>query len=77
MKYGRAEALKLAKSAQRVVTGRGKNPVTFDMVNDPPDDATLAAAILGPSGNLKAPTIRIGDTLLVGFNESAYRRVFI
>jgi hypothetical protein len=77
VKYGRAEALKLAKSAHRVVTGRGKNPVTFDMVNDPPDDATLAAAILGPSGNLKAPTIRIGDTLLVGFNESAYRRVFI
>lgn len=49
---------------------------TFDMVGDPPDDATLAAAILGPSGNLKAPTIRIGDTLLVGFNEAAYRELF-
>jgi hypothetical protein len=77
VKFGRGEALTLAKSARRVITGRGKNPVTFDMVNDPPDDATLAAAILGPSGNLKAPTIKIGDTLLVGFNEAAYGQFFV
>ena len=76
VKIGRGEALKLAKSARRVVTGRGKNPITFDMVDDAPDDTTLAAAILGPSGKLKAPTIKIGDTLLVGFNEAAYRQFF-
>jgi arsenate reductase-like glutaredoxin family protein len=46
------------------------------MAADPPDDDTLAAAILGPTGNLKAPTLRVGDTLLVGFNEESYRRVF-
>jgi arsenate reductase-like glutaredoxin family protein len=67
----------LARSARRVITGRGKNITTFDMVGDPPDDDTLAAAILGPSGKLKAPTIRIGDTLLVGFNEAAYRECFV
>jgi hypothetical protein len=72
---GRAEALALAHSANRVVTGRGKNVVTFDMTSNPPDDDSLAAAILGPTGNLKAPTLRIGDTLLVGFNEEAYKRV--
>ena len=59
-----------------VVTGRGKNVVTFDMKRDPPDDATLAAAILGRTGTLKAPTMRIGDTLLVGFSEEAYERAF-
>lgn len=47
------------------------------MVGNPPDDETLAAAILGPSGNLKAPTIRIGDTLLIGFNESMYREFLV
>jgi hypothetical protein len=73
---GRAEALALARSAKRVVTGRGKTPVVFDMTADPPDDDTLAAAILGPTGNLKAPTLRVGDTLLVGFNETAYRQFF-
>jgi arsenate reductase-like glutaredoxin family protein len=46
------------------------------MKKDPPDDDTLAAALLGPSGNLKAPTLRVGRTLLVGFSEAAYRQVF-
>jgi hypothetical protein len=73
---GRDEALKLARSAQRVVAARGKKIVVFDMVNDPPDDDTLAAHLLGPSGNLKAPTLRIGETLVVGFGEEAYRQVF-
>ena len=59
------------------MTGRGKHVVTFDMKTDPPDDDTLAAAILGPTGNLKAPTLRIGDTLLVGFNEEAYKTAFL
>ena len=37
----------------------------------------LAAHLLGPTGNLKAPTLRLGDTLLVGFSEAAYRQVLI
>lgn len=73
---GRDEALKLACSVGRVVAARGKKVVVFDMTNDPPDDDTLAAHLLGPSGNLKAPTLRMGDTLLVGFGEEAYRQVF-
>lgn len=73
-KRGREEALKLARSVGRVVAARGKKVVVFDMKKDSPDDDTLAAHILGPTGNLKAPTLRIGSTLLVGFGEDAYRQ---
>lgn len=72
---GRDEALRLARSCDQVVAGRSKKTVTFDMKHDPLDDATLAAHILGPTGNLRAPTIRKGKTLLVGFSEEAYRQV--
>ena len=72
---GRDEALKLARTAGTVVVARGKKVVTFDMKREPPDDETLAAYLLGPTGNLKAPTLRVGDTLLVGFGEAAYRQV--
>jgi hypothetical protein len=72
---GREEALRLARSAARVVAGRGKKVVVFDMKKDPPDDDTLAAHLLGPTGNLRAPTLRVGDTLLVGFSEEAYRQI--
>ncbi len=74
-KRGRDEALKLARSVPRVVAARGKKVVVFDMTNDPPDDDILAAHLLGPSGNLKAPTMRLGDTLLVGFGAEAYQQV--
>jgi hypothetical protein len=74
-KHGREAALALAKAAATVVVGRGKRVVVFDMKNAPPDDDTLADHLLGPTGNLKAPTLRRGTTLLVGFSEEAYRRV--
>ena len=74
-KRGRDEALKLARAADRVVVARGKKVVTFDMKKDPPDDDTLVSYLLGPTGNLKAPTLRLGRTLLVGFSEAAYQQV--
>ena len=74
-KQGRAEALALANTAAKIVVAKGKKIVTFDMKKDPPDDDTLAAHLLGPTGNLRAPTVRLGKTLLVGFNEEAYRKV--
>ncbi len=46
------------------------------MKNNRPDDATLLAHMLGPTGNLRAPAIRRGKTLLVGFNEEAYASLF-
>jgi hypothetical protein len=33
--------------------------------------------MLGPTGNLRAPTLKVGKTLLVGFNEEAYEGVFL
>jgi hypothetical protein len=73
-KKGREEALELAKSVERVVAGKGKKVVVFDMKDAPPSDDELAAVLLGPTGNLKAPTLKIGNTLLVGFSEEAYRQ---
>ena len=72
---GREEALALARSAERVIVAKGKKVVAFDMKKDPPDDDTLAAHLLGPTGNLRAPALRKGKTLLVGFSDEAYRQV--
>jgi hypothetical protein len=74
-RLGRDQALQLARSVHRVIAARGKKTVVFDMKTDPPDDDTLAAHILGPTGNLKAPTLRLGQTLLIGFGDEAYRQV--
>lgn len=70
-RMGRKEALSLAKKCGKVIVAKGKKITTFNPSQDDPKD--IAAAMLGPTGNLRAPTIQVGKTLLVGFNEEAYR----
>ncbi len=71
---GLAEALALARKAKRVIVARGKKAQVFEMAGNPPDDETLAAHLLGPTGNLRAPTLLRGDTLIVGFHDETYRQ---
>jgi hypothetical protein len=71
---GREEALRLANTVDTVIVAKGKKVVTFDMKHHPPDEDTLLAHVLGPTGNLRAPTLRRGKTLLVGFSEEAYQQ---
>jgi hypothetical protein len=47
------------------------------MKKDPPERAELLKLVMGPSGNLRAPAIRAGKTLLVGFSDEAYTEVFV
>jgi arsenate reductase-like glutaredoxin family protein len=35
----------------------------------------IVAKLLGTTGNLRAPTIKTGTQLLVGFNEETYSKV--
>lgn len=71
------EAVTLARKAKAVLASRGKSIVRFDMdKKSAPTDEELAAVIMGPTGNLRAPTFLVGKTLLVGFNEAAYQEVF-
>lgn len=72
---GPDQALDLAKNADKIVVGRGKKVVIIDMKSDRPDDQTLLSYLIGPTGNLRAPILRRGKTLLVGFSEEAYRQV--
>ncbi len=71
-KISPAEAVKLARSVRHVFVAKGKKLVHFDMRNDPPADAELKKHLIGPSGNLRAPTARSGDRLFVGFNPEEY-----
>lgn len=75
-KLGAEDALRLAREVSTIMVAKGKKIATFDMKRDPPDDGVLLAALLGPTGNLRAPTIRRGTTLLVGFDEEMYRKIF-
>ena len=66
------EALALARAARQLYVAKGKKIVHVDLERDRPDDETLLGLLLGPTGNLRAPTVRRGDTLIVGFDAPTY-----
>ncbi|GIW81198.1 MAG: hypothetical protein KatS3mg105_3005 [Gemmatales bacterium] len=75
-KLGAADALELAKQVNKIIVAKGKKVAEFDMKNHPPKDDELLAHLLGPTGNLRAPVLRTGKTLVVGFNEEVYEQQF-
>src|SRR5262245_17635431 len=70
-KLGRKEALALARSARRIVAGKGTKLTEIDLKSNP-SDAALLEVMLGPTGNLRAPVMRVGDTLYVGFPKEGF-----
>lgn len=73
-KYGPDQALTLLEGIDKVVAMKGAKVTVFDLKKERPEDAELMAHLIGPTGNLRAPTARVGRTLLVGFNEEAYQQ---
>lgn len=53
-----------------MIVAKGKKVDTFQPGGKAPK--ACVDAMLGPTGNLRAPTIRKGKTVLVGFNEDVY-----
>ena len=66
----------MARAAHRIVAAKGKKVTTLDLHSAPPADDVLAGLMLGPTGNLRAPIMRIGQTILVGYNDQACTEIF-
>ena len=75
-KLGLTDALALVGQADRLVVAKGKKLTELDLGDEPPSDDTVAKLMLGPTGNLRAPTLRVGRTLVVGYNEEALTETF-
>ena len=71
-----ADALKMVKESSKLIVCKGKKVTTFDLKKDKPSRDELAKHLLGPTGNLRAPTLRKGKTMIVGYNDEVYREVF-
>jgi len=69
---GSDDARDLAEKASKIVVSKGAKISRFDLKRSPETLDEAVAAMLGPTGNLRAPTIRKGKTVLVGFNEEVY-----
>lgn len=75
-RYGAEEAVALLKGMTKLIVAKGKNVKDVDLKKDRPKDDELASLMLGPTGNLRAPTMKVGKTVIVGYNEEVYEATF-
>ena len=64
------QAWALLQGARTVSVAKGKKFVRFDRVAEQKDE--LLKQAIGPTGNLRAPTYRVGDDFVIGFNPELY-----
>ena len=69
-RYGAADLSALFAGATEILVA--KSVLRFDLKKAPPSSDELAAVVLGPTGNLRAPAARIGKRWVIGFHEEAY-----
>jgi arsenate reductase-like glutaredoxin family protein len=68
-------ALTVLQGVDEIYVAKGKQVVHLDLRRAKPPKAELLGLLLGPTGNLRAPTLRKGRTLIVGFDEATYERL--
>ena len=69
------KARDLLAVAGRLVAAKGKKLLLKNLKVESVSDDEIAMFMLGPTGNLRAPTMVVGKTLLVGFNQELYEEV--
>lgn len=57
---------------RELLVAKGKKVLRFDMVGKRPGDDEILELIVGRSGRLRAPAVRAGDKLLVGYNAELF-----
>ena len=72
VKYGPAALKHAFAGAERLLVAKGKRVAEFDLRASDVDWQAIADSTLGRSGSLRAPAVRIGRTMLVGFTETAW-----
>lgn len=74
LKFGPEAIPEILKGVSGLAVAKGQKVVEHNLQKARPDDDELAKLMIGPSGNLRAPTLRIGKQMLVGFNEEIYSK---
>lgn len=59
----------MLEGADELYVAKGRKTVHVDLKKDRPDDEELLSLLLGRSGKLRAPTMRTGGKVIVGFNS--------
>ena len=69
-KYDAESAWEVVRTAKKIITAKGKKVQSWNPQED--DKASILKQLMGPSGNLRAPTLHFKDMFIIGFNSELY-----
>lgn len=67
-----AAAWELLHKAAKITVAKGKAVSALNPQQDGKEE--ILKQVMGPSGNLRAPTLRVGDAFVVGFHPDFYQQ---
>jgi arsenate reductase-like glutaredoxin family protein len=73
-KLGKTDATTLIRNAREVFVAKGKKLERF---KGGTASRELVDRVLGATGNLRSPTLKVGKVLVVGFNEETLEQVLL
>ena len=73
-KLQESDSRDLLSKATKLIAMKGKKATEFNVAKEIPEEAV--AAMLGATGNLRSPTIKLGRKLIVGFNQEVFEKEF-
>jgi hypothetical protein len=68
-------ALAVVDGMDDLYSVRGRRVLHVDLRAGVPSRADLRRLLLGPTGRLRAPTLRVGRTVIVGYEGALFDRV--
>ena len=72
-RLGQDQVEALIDQVSQIKVAKGKKILLFNPLKD--DRSQIMKAILGRSGTLRSPTLRIGNGLIVGYSQEVYQQV--
>ena len=71
-RYEASDLRKLMRGAKSVLVAKGKKSERFDLTEGGDVWKRMTQVAIGPTGNLRAPTLKLGNRWIVGFGEDAW-----
>ncbi len=75
-RLGQSDVEKLLDEVNEVWVAKGKKFERVRLNSKSVDRQNLIKKVMGPSGNLRAPALRTGKKLIVGFHPEMYQELF-
>jgi arsenate reductase-like glutaredoxin family protein len=72
-----AEALSALDGITELYVAKGEKSLFFDLGKQRPSDEELLSLLLGRSGKLRAPAMRSGHRLIIGYNSALLENILL